>query len=386
MKQTYLDNASTTFPKAPQVATSVYEYLTSLGCNINRGAYSNSFKAESVVFETRELICKLFNFHTPENVVFTKNITEGLNIILKGLLKPSDEIIISSMEHNAVTRPLNSLVLNNIKIHRVTCSSKGELNPKDILKFINKNTKALLMTAASNVCGTILPLKEIGAICKDNNIIFILDSAQGAGVISIDYEDINASIIAFTGHKGLLGPQGIGGFLISDSIVNLVNPLIEGGTGSVSESEIQPNYMPDKFESGTPNVPGIFGLNSSLKFILDEGIHNIHNKEISLTKKFIEGISLIKEAKIIGLPSTKNRVAVVSLDFSPLDNALISHYLEKNHGIMTRCGLHCAPSAHKTLGTFPNGTVRFSFGYFNTLQDVTTAITAITEVLKLDLL
>lgn len=386
MSQIYLDNASTTFPKAPTVANTVYEYLNSLGCNVNRGAYSSSFKAESTVFETRELVCKLFNFDKAENVVFTRNITESLNVILKGLLKSGDEIIISSMEHNAVTRPLTSLTKNNVIVHKVPCSKEGELCPKDIVKFINKKTKAVLMTAASNVCGTRLPLKEIGEICKEHNLIFIVDSAQGAGVIPIDFKELNASIIAFTGHKGLLGPQGIGGFLIDDSLVNSVDPLVEGGTGSLSESEVQPDYMPDKFEGGTPNVPGIFGLNASLKFILETGIDKIHEKELYLTEEFLKGVSSIKEAKIAGLKGTENRVAVVSLDFSPLDNAVISYFLEKNYGIMTRCGLHCAPSAHKTLGTFPHGTVRFSFGYFNTIEDVNTAIKAIKEVLKEDLM
>lgn len=384
MKQIYLDNAATAFPKAPGVAESMCNYITNIGCNINRGAYSSSYSAEEIVFETRELICNVFNFNKPENVIFTKNITESLNIIIKGLFKTGDHVIVSSMEHNAVMRPLSSVLKNGVEFSRVQCNNLGELDILHITQHIKPNTKAIIMTAASNVCGTILPLYEIGQVCKKHNLYFIIDSAQGAGFIDLNFNSLCADVIAFTGHKGLLGPQGIGGFITNDRLATLISPLIEGGTGSLSEEEIQPSYMPDKFEAGTPNVPGIFGLNASLKYLLSTGINIIREKELYLTDLFIKKLKNIPAAKLIGIPTIKDRTAVVSLDFTPsnLDNGLISHYLSKNYGIMTRCGLHCAPSAHKTLGTFPSGTVRFSFSHSNSKEDILYTINSINKCIK----
>jgi len=384
MKQIYLDNAATAFPKAPGVAESMCNYITNIGCNVNRGAYSNSYSAEKIVFETRELICNLFSFNKPENVIFNKNITESLNTIIKGLFKTGDHVIVSSMEHNAVMRPLNSILKKGIEFSRVQCNSLGELNILDVISNIKPNTKAIIMTAASNVCGTILPLHKIGQICKDNNFYFIIDSAQGAGFMDLNFNSLCADIIAFTGHKGLLGPQGIGGFITNDKLATLIEPLIEGGTGSLSEQEIQPYYMPDKFEAGTPNIPGIFGLNASLKYLLATGINNIREKELYFTELFINEIKNIPTVQFIGIPTIEHRTATVSLDFtgSDLDNGIISHHLSKDYGIMTRCGLHCAPSAHKTLGTFPSGTVRFSFSHSNSKEDVLYTIDAINKCIS----
>lgn len=382
MNGIYMDNGATSFPKAPGVAESINNYIMNIGCSANRGAYSNSYSVEDTIFETRELICELFNYSKPENVVFTKNITESLNVLIKGLLKSGDHVIVSSMEHNAVMRPLNSLKDKNIDFSRVECNSHGELNPEDIKIHIKNNTKAVIITNASNVCGTILPLKEIGEICSERNIFFIIDCAQTAGFLDLDFEEIKAHALAFTGHKSLLGPQGIGGFIIRDELIKQVSPLIEGGTGSLSEIETQPEYMPDKYEAGTPNTVGIFGLNASLKYILNKGIENIRNEELQLVQIFLDKLKDIPEAKLIGLDSIKNRTAVISLDFTPLDNGEIAHLLSKEYNIMTRSGLHCAPSAHKTLGTFPQGTVRFSLSHFNTEEEVKLAIKAIKEILK----
>ncbi|WP_077368623.1 aminotransferase class V-fold PLP-dependent enzyme [Anaerosalibacter sp. Marseille-P3206] len=382
MKELYLDNGATSFPKAPKVAESMSNYLLNIGCNVNRGAYKSSFEAENIVFETRELICELFNFDKPENVIFTKNITESLNILMKGLIKSGDHVIVSSMEHNAVMRPLTSLVNSGSEYSRISCNKYGELNPKDIIKYIKPNTKAVVMTQASNVCGTILDLKEVGNICKENGLHFIIDTAQTAGFLDIDYKELNADAIAFTGHKGLLGPQGMGGFVISDDMVSKLDTFIEGGTGSLSEKEIQPEYMPDKFEAGTLNIPGIYGLNASLKYILSEKVSSIREKELYLSKRFLEGLLNISELNIVGKSDIKDRTAVISVDFPNMDNAEVSYNLYNDFGIMTRCGLHCAPSAHKTLGTFPRGTVRFSFSHFNTVEDVDYALNAINKIIK----
>lgn len=381
MRKIYLDNGATSFPKAPDVANAISNYITNIGCNINRGAYFDALEAEDTVFETRELLCDLFNFNKCENVIFTPSITYSLNMILKGMLKNKDHIIISSMEHNAVMRPLSSLENDGVTFSKVQCNSLGYLKAVDIENAITPNTKAVVITHASNVCGSILPLKDIGSICKKHNLIFIVDSAQSAGTLNIDMMDLNIDVLCFTGHKGLLGPQGIGGFLIKENIIPLVKPIIEGGTGSLSELEVQPTYMPDKFESGTSNIPGIFGLNASLKYLNKIGVNSIYEKELELTKTFIEGIKNIDANLLVGSDSTDNRTAVVSLDFKELDNGIICHRLNKEYGISTRSGLHCAPSAHKTLGTFPDGTVRFSFGHFNTVEDIKYTLNAINNIL-----
>lgn len=382
MKGLYLDNGATAFPKAPGVVESMSNYLLNIGCNVNRGAYKSSFEVENIVYETRELICELFNYNKTENVIFTKNITESLNILIKGLLKPGDHVIVSSMEHNAVIRPLNSLAGRGVEFSKVICNKQGELNPDDIKKYIKANTKAVVMTHASNVCGTVIDLKRVGSICKDKGLYFIIDTAQTAGFLDIDYNDIGADAIAFTGHKGLLGPQGIGGFIISDDMASILDTFIEGGTGSLSDKEVQPEYMPDKFEAGTLNIPGIYGLNASIKYIIKEKVSTIREKELYLLDHFLKGITNIPELDIIGKKDLNNRTAVVSIDIPKKDNAIVSYNLYNDFGIMTRCGLHCAPSAHQTLGTFPQGTIRFSFSHFNTIEDVNYTINSINQVMK----
>lgn len=382
MKTVYLDNAATSFPKAPGVAESISNYIINIGCNVNRGAYSGAFEAQRVMYNTRELICSLFNFDKTENVIFTRNITESLNVLIKGLLKPGDHVIVSSMEHNAVMRPLTSMKKKGIDFSRIPCSIEGELDVESLGSFMRPNTKAVIITHASNVCGTILPVEKIGKFCRQHNLFFIMDSAQTAGFLNVDIKKINADAIAFTGHKGLLGPQGIGGFIINDKMAALVEPLIEGGTGSVSNSEEQPLTMPDKFESGTANIPGIFGLNTALNYINQEGINAIREKELYLTENFINKISIMKNVRLVGINGIKNRTATVSLDFICHDNSEISFKLSDEYGIMTRCGLHCAPSAHMTLNTFPQGTVRFSFSHFNSLEDIDYTIDSINKCIK----
>ncbi len=381
MRQVYLDNGATSFPKAPGVSESITDYIINVGSNVNRGAYNSSYKAENTVYETRELICQLFNFDKPENVVFTKNVTESLNVLIKGLLQEHDHVIVSSMEHNAVMRPLNALG-NKIEYTKVKCSKLGDLDIKDLVSSIKPNTKAVVMNHASNVCGTILDLEEVGRICQEKGIFFIIDSAQTAGFLDIDFNGLNADAIGFTGHKSLLGPQGIGGFVINDKLANNIDTFIEGGTGSLSDSEYQPNYMPDKFESGTLNIPGIFGLNASLKYVLNEGIESIRDKELQLLDRFMQGIFDMNGIEIIGKKSSTGRTGIVSLDFVNQDNGLISHELDKKFGIMTRCGMHCAPSAHQTLGTFPRGTVRFGFSHFNTFDEIDYTINSIKKIIN----
>lgn len=382
MRRVYLDNAATSFPKAPGVGAAVIDYIDNIGSSVKRGVYKDALSIEETVFETREQLCELFNSPKSENVIFTMNITQSLNYLLKGLLGTGDHCIVSSMEHNAVMRPLSHLAKSGVYFDRALCDQFGQLSPGDIVKYIKPATKAIIMTQASNVCGTALPLEEVGELCREKGLVFIVDAAQSAGVMDVDFNRLNADAIAFTGHKGLLGPQGIGGFVISDKLAASLEPLICGGTGSDSEFEGQPEYMPDKFEAGTPNIPGIVGLHHALKYLKQVGISSVRKEELALTKHFIDDISVIDGAKVVGKKNIADRTAVVSIDFQDVDNAEISYLLDRDFGIATRCGLHCAPSAHKTLGTFPQGTVRFSFSHNNTKEEIVYTIASIHKVLK----
>lgn len=382
MDRVYMDNAATLYPKAPGTGEAVRHFIEDIGCNVKRGVYKSSLSAEETVFDTRERLCGLFNYNKPENVIFTQNITQSLNFILKGLLKPGDHCIVTSMEHNAVMRPLTQLKAIGVEFSRVQCDIAGRLRPEDMEKEIRSSTKAVIMTHASNVCGTIMPVYQVAKLCRDRGIELIVDSAQSAGVLELDFRELNEGAIAFTGHKGLMGPQGIGGFVVGDKLAKAMEPYITGGTGSFSDSEEQPDYLPDKFEAGTPNLPGIFGLNAALKYLEEEGLNNIYARELELTEAFIKVVSGMKAVRLAGLQDTQGRTAVVSLDFTEWDNAEISYLLDSQYGIATRCGLHCAPSAHKTLGTFPQGTVRFSFSHFNTMEEINYAVDAINKILK----
>lgn len=381
MRRIYLDSAATSYPKAPGVGDAVKHFIDDIGDNVNRSGY-HSLASDEMVFETREMVAKLFNFPSPENVIFTLNITYGLNFLLKGLLKQGDHVIVSSMEHNAVMRPLMQLQDCGVEFSRAACDEMGQLNADSLYHYIQPNTKMVVLTHASNVSGTILPVERIGAICREKGLLFIIDTAQTAGLLEIDFAMCKADALTFTGHKGLLGPQGIGGFLISPELAEKMETLISGGTGSLSEYEEVPPHLPDKFEPGTPNLPGIYGLNSSLRYLQRVGIANIREKELELAGILLEGLGTMQGLHIAGPTRTRERMAVVSVDFEKYDNAEMAYYLDKHHGIRTRCGLHCAPSAHKTLGTFPKGTVRFSPGHFNTRDDIERTLDAVQQGLK----
>ena len=385
MKKIYLDQASTTYPKPECVAQAVYEYMTGNGSNINRGCYENAYDTEEVVLETRELLCELFDGPDCKNVIFTKNVTESLNIVLKGFLKPGDHILTSSMEHNAVMRPLRQLEAEGVMFDRIPCNVQGELFLDTMEGLLKPNTKAIVMMQASNVCGTLLPLKEVGLFCKAHGLKFIVDCAQTAGVFQISMKEMNIDALCFTGHKGLYGPQGIGGFVLQEDMIGEISPLLSGGTGSISHTEEIPDFMPDRFEPGTMNLPGIFGLHAALEWLNDTGIESIHNKEKKLTELFLKKIQEMdpegEKIRLVGKKSVNGRTSVVSIQAPGRDVSEIAYLLDKNYGIMTRVGLHCAPNAHKTLDTYPTGTVRFSFGYFNTEEEVLFAVKALEELL-----
>ena len=382
MNYIYLDNASTTFPKAPTVATAMSDYITNRGININRGSYALAYDVEDIIYTTRQRLHPLFNGHDPAHVIFTQNVTMSLNMVIKGLLKAGDHVLVSSMEHNAVMRPLTQLLDKGITFDTIPCDSTGSIQMDSIEPLIRPNTVALIINHASNVCGTIQPLKSIGPICKAHNLQFIVDVAQTAGVIPIDVKACHIDALCFTGHKGLLGPQGIGGIILTKEMAQNLTPLIAGGTGSFSHLETMPTHMPDAFESGTLNLPGIIGLNEGLAYIESQGMENIHNHELALTQAFLEGLQSIDGINIVGKQNIQDRTAVVSITIDGMDPANIAYELESTYHIMTRVGLHCAPRAHQTLRTYPEGTVRFSFGYANTHKDVESALSALNTIVK----
>ena len=382
MKRTYLDNGATSFPKAPGVAEAINNYILNIGTNVGRGAYAEAFETESVVFETRELLADMFGGQDSKNVVFTKNITESLNVLLHGYLKTGDHVIVSSLEHNAMMRPLVDMESKGVTFTRLVPNENGQFSKEDLKKALKPETKLIAMMHASNVFGTLLDLEPVGAFARENKLRFIVDAAQTAGFIDVNMKKLNADAIAFTGHKSLLGPQGIGGFVISDDFAKEVDSLIQGGTGSKSDSEKQPEYLPDKFESGTPNTIGIIGLHASVNFILQKGLEAIRSHELQLTQALLDGLQKMPEVKIVGTLNINHRTPVVSIDTPNHDSAMVSYALTSTYGINNRCGMHCAPSAHKTMGTFPQGTIRFSFGYANTMEDVDTTLNALKEILK----
>ncbi|MEG0756608.1 MAG: aminotransferase class V-fold PLP-dependent enzyme, partial [Oscillospiraceae bacterium] len=376
----YLDNAATSFPKPAGVSAAMCHYMDCVGATINRSVYGSARDAGLVTLELRERLCALFNAPDPTHAVLTPGATAGLNMVLKGFLKPGDHCLVSAMEHNAVMRPLLQLAEQGVTFHRIPCDSEGRLNPADIPPLLQKNTRLLVLCHGSNVCGTVQDAKAVGAICKEYGIPFLLDGAQTAGHYPIDFTDFGLSALSVPGHKGLLGPSGIGALFLSPDFAKKLTPLIAGGTGSASDSELLPTYMPDRFESGTPNLPGIYGLHASVQFLLDTGVDALRNHELALTERFLAGLDGLSGVILRGTRDLSRRVGVISLDFPGLDNGEVAFRLESEFGILTRCGLHCSPAAHKTLGTFPRGTVRFSFGFQNTEADVDWALGALRKI------
>lgn len=387
MNRIYLDQASTSFPKAPGVAQAMMDYLTMNGVNVNRGCYSSAYSAEEVIYETRQLLAELFHFSKCKNVIFTPNVTTSLNFILKGFLKPGDHILVSAMEHNAVMRPVVQLASSGISFDRIPCRTDGSMILEKVEELIRPETKAIVTLHASNVCGTRMPLDALGEICQRHQLYFVVDSAQTAGIVPINMDKMHIDALAFTGHKGLRGPQGTGGFLVSQELAEQMEPLISGGTGSVSHTEEIPDFMPDRFESGTPNLPGIYGLHEALLYLKTHSLPAINEKELSLTGYFLEQLQALDDTgrhiRIIGKKDLTDRNAVVSIQTPEIDMSQVAWQLDNEYGVMTRVGLHCAPNAHKTLGTYPAGTIRFSFGPENTKNELDFAIQGLKKILDL---
>lgn len=383
MKRCYFDTAATSWPKAPGVGEAMADYLSQVGCNIGRGAYGTAYDAAGLVLDTREKLCKLFGGPAPQNVVFTPGCTHSLNAVLKGLLKPGDRVVTSTMEHNAVLRPLTQLEGVGVQVEYLPCNDRGELDLSSASDLLRPDTKLVVMTHASNLCGTILPVAEIGALCRARGIFFCVDAAQTAGILPIHMGDMGVDALAFPGHKGLLGPQGVGGLVLTDDLARALTPLVAGGTGSISDSLAMPDFLPDRFEPGTLNLPGIYGLHAALTWREAQDAQALRKRERRLTGHLIARLREYEEdgLRVLGTGDASKQVGVVSVDFLTMDNAEAAYRLDSAYGIQTRCGLHCAPLAHKTLGTFPKGTVRFSIGPFTTFEDIDYVQGAVGELL-----
>jgi len=376
----YFDNAATTFPKPPAVETALVDYMRQVGASAGRGAYPRAIRSGEIIEETRVLLSRLFNIPTPRRIIFTLNASDALNLAIKGIAwKAGDSAVVSAMEHNSVLRPLHALKEKiGIRVIKVPANAEGAVDPNAFAQVVDATTKLIALVHASNVSGTLQPVAEVGALARALRIPFLVDAAQTAGAFPIDVEAMKIDLLAFPGHKGLLGPLGTGALYIREGLD--LQPLREGGTGSISEHEIQPNFLPDKYEPGSHNALGIAGLKAGVHFLLSTGVEKIRAHEEALTAQFLRGIQKLAPLTLYGPLDAARRVAVIPVrlkGFAPLE---LAQRLFDSHCLMTRAGLHCAPGAHQAIGTYPLGATRFSFGYFNTAADVQEGIAALTEL------
>ena len=371
----YLDNAATSFPKPPQVAERMCEYLLQVGATINRSVYGPAQEAGLVTLRLRERLCRILGYGgRPTHAILTAGCTMGLNMVLQGWLNPGDHCLVSAVEHNAVMRPLTAM---GVDFERIPCNADGHLELDRIPAMLRPDTKLVIIAHGSNVSGAVQEAEAVGRICKAAGVPFLLDAAQTAGHIPVDFDRFGCSALAVPAHKGLLGPGGLGALLLAPEFAKQLRPLITGGTGSASHTEVQPSWMPDKFESGTPNLPGIYGWEAALQWLEEQTIERLRTHDLALMERFLQGLEPIRSVRLAGTKDLTRRVGVFALDFPGQDNAMVGDRLEQKFGILTRCGLHCAPHAHQTLGTWPQGVVRFSFGWATTEQEIDQALNAI---------
>ena len=377
----YLDNAATSRPKPHTVHDAVAHCLRDVGANPGRSAHRLANQAERVRFDTREALAELLGVTDPMRVVFTNNATTALNLVISGLLTPDTHVVTTGMEHNAVMRPLRALEQHGVSVSIIPCDPDGSLDPRALDEHIRPETRLIVANHASNVCGTILPIREIGARARQHGVPFLVDAAQTAGCRPIDLVADNIDLLAFTGHKGLLGPAGIGGLAIHDDFdVDRLPPLIRGGTGSRSEHEHQPDFLPDKYEAGTPKLIGLAGLRAGVRYVLDRGVDGIGAHERMLTQRLIDGLREIPGVRVFGTHDADRQTAVVSFTIDGQSASDIAHALDEEYEIMCRPGLHCAPRAHQTLGTLPGGTIRFAPGPFSTEAEIAQAVEAVAHI------
>jgi cysteine desulfurase / selenocysteine lyase len=379
----YLDHAATSWPKPQEVMNAMAYFLERAGGNPGRAGHRLSIDAGRIVYNARETLAEFFNASDPLRVIFTANATQAINLCLYGILRPGDHVITSSMEHNAVMRPLRDLESKGVDLSVIPCHSDGSIDPEDITHAIRPSTRIIAVTHASNVTGTIFPIDEIADTAHKSGALLLVDAAQTAGVLPIDVQAMHIDFLAFTGHKGLQGPQGTGGLVIGDQVrIDSMQPLWRGGTGSRSEFEIQPEDLPDKFESGTVNGPGIAGLGAGVQYLMKRGVDSIRAQEIKLTKQLIEGIQSIPGIATYGPNDASDRTSIVSFAAAGYRVSEIGLRLDEEFDILSRVGLHCAPAAHRTIGTFPEGAVRLALGLHTTKEEITSVIDAVKKILR----
>jgi len=382
-KMIYLDNSATSWPKPPEVTSAMVRFMEEVGANPGRSGHLLSIEAARVLYEAREVLSTLFQVRDPSRIVFTLNATEALNLVLKGLLKPGDHVLTSSMEHNSVMRPLRDLEKRGIALTVLPCLKDGTLDPEEVEKGIRSSTRLVVLNHASNVTGTLLPVRDVGTIVRRHHLLLLVDAAQTAGAFPIDLERDQIDFLAFAGHKSLYGPQGTGGLVLGERVREReITPLKQGGTGSRSEFEEQPDFLPDLFESGTPNGVGVAGLKAGVEFVLRKGMKNIRHQEMDLAGRLWEGLKGIPGIQLIGPQGKETRMPIVSFRLSQQSPSKVASKLEKGFGILCRPGLHCAPAAHRTIGTFPEGTVRFSLSVFNSEAEIDTTLRAVSAISK----
>jgi cysteine desulfurase/selenocysteine lyase len=373
----YFDNAATSWPKPPGVAEAMVHFLDEVGANPGRAAHRRAVEAGRIVYDAREAVAELFNAPDPLRVAFGPNVTEALNLALCGLLRPGDHVVTSSMEHNAMMRPLRALESGGVEVTVVRCSPEGLLDPAVVEAAIRPDTVMVALNHASNVVGTLLPVAEVGAVCRHGPLLLV-DAAQTGGAYPIDVQADGIDLLAFTGHKGLGGPMGTGGLIVGERVdERQMEPLVRGGTGSNSEREVQPDFLPDMFESGTPNAVGLAGLAAGVRWVLARGVDAVRAHEVALTQALIEGLRRISDVTVYGTLDAELQTATVSFNVTGMAPSEAGLRLDDEYGVMCRVGLHCAPAAHSTLGTFPDGTIRFGLSGFNTPDEVEAALIAV---------
>ena len=376
----YLDNAATSWPKCPQVLAAMQQYLCECGGSPGRAGHGKSLTSSRMVYDTRDQLTALFNAASTDRVVFAKNATEALNTILFGFLNPGDHVVTSAMEHNAVMRPLRQLETCGINLSLAACDAQGRLDPESVRRLLTPQTRLIIITHASNVTGTLQPIAEIGSLAREAGVRFAVDAAQTAGVCPLDMQAASIDFLAFTGHKSLGGPQGTGGLALGPDVD--LRPLIFGGTGSASESELQPDFLPDKLESGTLNAIGLAGLGAALSDLSAFGVDNVLPHEQKLLRQFRDGLRELPEIEVYGPADPAESVGVLSLNVAGLPCDEVGVRLEQQFGIFTRTGLHCAPAAHRSIGTLTSGTVRFSVSRFTTEAEIAAALAALAIIAR----
>jgi cysteine desulfurase family protein len=374
----YFDNAATSWPKPHGVAEAMTHFVREVGANPGRAGHRLAIEAGRIVYGARVAVAELFHAPDPLRVVFGSNVTEALNLALRGILRPGDHVVTSSIEHNSVMRPLRALERRGVTVTVVGCSREGRLEPVQIEAALRPNTTLIVLNHASNVVGTILPVAEVGAIARRHGTLLLVDAAQTGGVLPIDMERDAIDLLAFTGHKSLYGAMGTGGLIIGERVdVDRVEPLKRGGTGSRSEREEQPHFLPDRCESGTPNVPGLAGLTAGVSWVLERSVVAIRQHELALTQRLLDGLRAIDGVTVHGPLDAALQTATVSFNIAGREPSEVGLLLDDEYGIMCRVGLHCSPACHRTIGTFPRGTVRFGLGALNTADEVDTALEAV---------